>query len=412
MAMALHYDIMNAPVELRDRNWSNGRDSPKMHRHEMHRSDYRQPTSRHDFNRKKGADKIYNRPKMSIANKPRVIINISGKRYETYERTFKAKPNCLLAKQIRGTYFDKETGEYFFDRNAKVFESLLTYLQSGILVKPEGIADKVYLDDLRFFGFNNEAVNFYKSLLATTENVVKDMPKNCLQRKLWTVMEYPNSSCLAKAIAVVSTFIITLSIVIFCIETLPQFNEKNAETANSDLSIMARKLFMWIESGCVGWFTLEYVLRYIGTPQKIGFLYQPMNIIDLAAIVPFYVILAMQKTGSSLTSLAILRVLRLARVFRIFKLSRYSKALQLLMQTIYASVKELVLLLFLLAVLTVLFSSAFYHFETDGNRDSEFKSIPHTFWLSIVTITTVGYGDLVPITVGRCYCMSMRQHIM
>ncbi len=263
-------------------------------------------------------------------------------------------------------------------------------------MKPEAITDKVYLDDLRFFGFHDEAMDYYKSLLISVDTSVRELPKNRCLRKLWETMEYPSTSRLAKSISVFSTFIIVLSIVVFCVETLPQFNEKYSESA-----ILARKIFMWIESGCVAWFTLEYLLRLVSAPFKLRFLYQPLNIIDLAAIIPFYVIITLHKTSSSLTSLAILRVLRLARVFRIFKLSRYSKALQLLMQTIFASMKELFLLLFLLVVITVLFSSAFYYFETEGNSESDFKSIPHTFWLSIVTITTVGYGDLVPVTIGK-----------
>eukprot|EP00794_Sanderia_malayensis_P015042 gene15042-16595_t len=390
MAMSIHYDILNTQADLRERNYSNvsrehARDSPRVsehHRHLRHCCCCADP--RH-------------RSKASLTNKPRVIINISGKRYETYERTFTSKNNCLLAQpKARKNYFDVEKGEYFFDRNAKVFEALLTYLQTGILSKPEAVPDKVYLDDLRFFGFHDEALDFYKSLLISVEsNCLRDLPKNPYMRKVWETMEYPNTSRLAKIISVFSTFVITLSIVIFCVETLPQFNDRKSESAK-----FARSIFMWIESACVAWFTLEYLARLASTPNKIRFLYQPLNIIDLAAIVPFYVILTLNKTSSSLTSLAILRVLRLARVFRIFKLSRYSKALQLLMQTILASMKELVLLLFLLIVITILFSSAFYYFETDGKSNSDFKSIPHTFWLSIVTITTVGYGDMVPCTIG------------
>ena len=386
MAMALHYDMLNAPPEFRDRNWS-GRstDSPKLLRNEILRA------RGHIY------ESHRSKPKVSLTAKPRVVVNVSGKKYETYQRTFTSRPNCLLAKKARSSYYDENKGEYFFDRNAKVFEALLTYLQTGILSKPEAVPDKVYLDDLRFFGFENEAVDFYKSLLATVERPAHDLPKNKYQRKVWETMEYPSTSRLAKIISLISTFIIVLSIVVFCIETLPHFRKSNG----TKMSSVAQDVFMYIESICVAWFTIEYLLRLWSCPRKLRFLYQPLNVVDLAAIVPFYVIIALEKTGTSLTSLAILRVLRLVRVFRIFKLSRYSKALQLLMQTLRSSIKELFLLLFLLLVITVLFSSAFYYFETEGDPKTKFYSIPHTFWLSIVTLTTVGYGDMVPVTAGK-----------
>ena len=144
-----------------------------------------------------------------------------------------------------------------------------------------------------------------------------------------------------------------------------------------------------------------------------------MNSIDLCAIVPYFITLGtvltedkkaeeaavvIQLRASALgsgqdkgASLAMLRVIRLVRVFRIFKLSRHSKGLQILGLTLKSSIRELGLLVFFLLIGIILFSSAVYYAES-GSERSNFKSIPDAFWWALVTMTTVGYGDMVPLS--------------
>jgi len=130
-----------------------------------------------------------------------------------------------------------------------------------------------------------------------------------------------------------------------------------------------------------------------------------MNIIDLLAILPYFITLGTEladdgsdagRSSNQAMSLAVLRVIRLVRVFRIFKLSRHSKGLQILGQTIRASMRELGLLIFFLFICVVLFSSAIYFAETPAG--SRFTSIPDAFWWAVVTMTTVGYGDMFPVS--------------
>ena len=127
----------------------------------------------------------------------------------------------------------------------------------------------------------------------------------------------------------------------FCLETLPQFKTRvgaNGTTTNSyRTKAEYEPVFFTVESACIAWFTFEYLTRFIASPRKIYFLYQPLNMIDLVAIIPFYITLVLKQTDTNVSSLSILRVLRLVRVFRIFKLSRYSKGLKILGYTFRVS---------------------------------------------------------------------------
>lgn len=161
--------------------------------------------------------------------------------------------------------------------------------------------------------------------------------------------------------------------------------------------------FFLVETICICWFSFELVMRFVCSPSKMVFFKDVMNIIDFFAIIPFFVTLgtelAKSKGATPSMSLAIIRVIRLVRVFRIFKLSRHSKGLQILGQTLKASLRELALLIFFLFIGVIIFSSCVYFAEVD-NSETAFTSIPEAFWWAVVTMTTVGYGDMYPMTVG------------
>ena len=179
--------------------------------------------------------------------------------------------------------------------------------------------------------------------------------------------------------------------------------------SNDVSSGMSADPFFVIETCCIVWFSAELSVRFASCPDRAAFFRNAMNVIDLVAIMPYFVALGAQLVdsqrapadvaaagggGSQAESLAVLRVVRLVRVFRIFKLSRHSKGLQILGQTIRASMRELGLLIFFLFICVVLFSSAIYFAELP--EDSQFASIPDAFWWAVVTMTTVGYGDMLP----------------
>ena len=342
-----------------------------------------------------------------LDNRTRIAFNISGKRFETYEATVAKYPNCLLALPQRDLFYDSLRKEYFFDRNRKAFGAILTYCQTGVLVKPKNVDERIFVVELLYFGFDDEADTLFPP--APTESI-RDLPENNLQRKVWELFEYPDTSTYARTIALFSVMVILMSIVVFCVETLPEFKEtiySLEKDANGTIiskvesgertKPMYEPTFFGIECFCIAWFTIEYIVRLLSSPRKVKFLYQVLNIIDLIAILPFYITLILHATDANISSLSILRVLRLVRVFRIFKLSRYSKGLKILGYTFMASIRELGLLAFFLVLGIVLFSSVAYYCESHV-KETKFESIPHSFWWAIVTMTTVGYGDMSPET--------------
>lgn len=357
----------------------------------------------------------------------RVTLNVSGFRYQTYAETLHKFPETLLGSpEKRREYYDPEFREYFFDRNKQVFEIILYFYQSnGRLVCPPDLAPEILLEEVEFFELGETAITAVKELLTDEEpeEPVRDLPNNILQRQTWNLFEYPDSSKGARILALFSVSIIVASIVILCTETLPNFhvitdseiknpNDTSEMTRVKKHNKIARTGRLWfgnLEAGFIAWFTFEYLVRFFSSPKKLVFLRSMLNIIDILAIVPFYIDLLLNSVieDSEKLSLAFLRILRLVRVFRIFKLSRHSSGLQILGLTLRKSLRELGLLVFFLIIGVVIFSSMAYYAEA-GDPDTFLgRSIPETFWWALVTMTTVGYGDMYPKSlwgklVGSC----------
>lgn len=157
--------------------------------------------------------------------------------------------------------------------------------------------------------------------------------------------------------------------------------------------------FHYFELFSVIVFTAEYLVRiWAGTADKrfqhpilgrLRLIFTPLMLIDLLAIAPFYIALV--------GDFRAVRVLRLFRIFRVIKLARYSKALQTLGKVMNSKREELLVAVFVLLLLLVLSSSLMFYVEND-DQPSAFGSIPEAMWWSVATLTTVGYGDVHPVT--------------
>merc|ERR1712156_135353 len=168
-----------------------------------------------------------------------------------------------------------------------------------------------------------------------------------------------------------------------------------------------------LETICIMWFTLEYILRLTGAPRKCAFLKDFMNIVDLLAILPFFitiVVLEATPEGEDQQEIQNIRqtisVFRIMRVLRIFKLARHSTGLKSIAYTLTNSYKELGLLVLFMSLGVLVFASLIFFAEKD-EEDTSFTSIPISFWWAVITMTTVGYGDMSPNTgIGMCVAIT------
>lgn len=173
--------------------------------------------------------------------------------------------------------------------------------------------------------------------------------------------------------------LIILSLVAFTIETFPD----NKESTNNFLL-----KFEWF---CVIIFSVEYLLRIYVAEKPLKYIFSFYGIIDLLAVLPFYL--------STFFDFRALRAFRIFRIFRMFKLIRYNKALRRF-HIAYGIIKEeLVLFLMLTFIFLYIASAGIYHFEREAQPEY-FSSIVDSGWWAAVTLTTVGYGDVYPITNG------------
>ena len=173
--------------------------------------------------------------------------------------------------------------------------------------------------------------------------------------------------------------LIIFSIITLTVETLP------------DLSPEAKLAFEISEIVVTVLFTIEYGLRIATSSKKLNYVLSFYGIIDLIAILPLYLALGLD--------LRMVRVFRLLRIFRILKLARYSNAMSRFGRALIYVKEEA--LIFLLATSMLLYLSAvgIFYFEREAQPE-HFGSIFHSLWWAVATLTTVGYGDVFPITAG------------
>ena len=173
--------------------------------------------------------------------------------------------------------------------------------------------------------------------------------------------------------------LIIISLISFSIETLPE------------LPSYVNRFLEGLELFTIIIFTAEYLLRILVSSKPLSYIFSFYGIIDLLAVMPYFIV--------GVLDLRFLRAFRILRLFRALKMIRYNKAIRRF-GVAFKLVKEEMILFFAITLILIFITSAgIYYFENEAQPEN-FKSIFHSAWWSIVTLTTVGYGDVYPITLG------------
>lgn len=179
--------------------------------------------------------------------------------------------------------------------------------------------------------------------------------------------------------ALLLQLLIIISLITFSLETLPTLSEQSK-------SILTR-----IELITIIIFSIEYILRIITYDKPLKFIFSWWGAVDAAVLLPYYLAI-----GIDLRAVRIFRLFRLVRILKIF---RSNDALKRITRALVLAKNELILFGGLALVILYLAAVGIYYFENQA-QPANFQSIPHSLWWAVATLTTVGYGDIYPITVG------------
>ncbi|XP_078397229.1 delayed-rectifier potassium channel regulatory subunit KCNS2 [Cetorhinus maximus] len=370
-----------------------------------------------------------------------ISVNVGGLKRRLRYRTLLRFPETRLARLLRcrspesilqlcDDYDDGEK-EFYFDRNPALFPHILNFYRTGRLQAAGRLCIFSFSQEIEYWGISqlfiepvgsgapylatgaggdqdecedaasdqgsttssfDEVLTFYKDASKYDSQVLG----NC-RRRLWLMSENPGYNVASRCYSALSIMMVLGSIATMCLNSMAEFQLVDSQGNSRD-----DPRFEFAEHFCIAWFTFELLARLLVSPSLRHFFRRPLNFIDLMSFLPFYLTLLVNLAIDSSPALVnlsrVVQVLRLMRIFRVLKLARHSTGLRSLGATLKHSYREVGLLLLYLSVGVSVFSVVAYTIEKEEN--SGLATIPSCWWWATVSMTTVGYGDVVPVSIG------------
>ncbi|KAI6197571.1 hypothetical protein M3Y94_01240200 [Aphelenchoides besseyi] len=332
------------------------------------------------------------------------------------------------------------TNEYFFERSATLFDSIYKFYVGGQLHRPLDVCEQEFVGELQFWRIPDSLIATccqpqYEPIDESTDDLNANKKREVnetLKERLHRFVEGDNTkaSALFSFISIAFVLISVFGLVLGSIEefqipyervgnlTLVVHNVSKASTPKG-VTWEPHYAFAYLETVCIAWFTLEYALRWCTNPNRLVFMSGVLNIVDLTAILPYYLELFLSLGGFDVDSLSDIKgaffgcsnsesstcrsypeIVAVCLVFFHNKLTilfSYSTGMQTFALTLRSSARQLGMMGMVLFTGVIFFSTLLYFVEKD-EPETPFNSIPTAFWWAIVTMSTVGYGDQIPKT--------------
>ncbi|TKS74382.1 Potassium voltage-gated channel subfamily V member 2 [Collichthys lucidus] len=321
--------------------------------------------------------------------------------------------------------------EFFFDRDPTFFHHILHFYTSGVLWVIREMCPINFEEEIAYWGLSlkdtqlccwlvfeervddvRDNLKVDRELMAEIEvkyndECFKDMMFGDVRKSLWNLVEDPYSSTLAKAFTVVSNLFVLFSIVAMTLNTVEELQKYKMNN---------RTHMEWVEIITIVFFTFEYLIRLVTTPNITMFLKSGLNFVDMVAVMPYFIQIIFDASTDSedvkgqedLRTMArvskvshVLKIIKLLRIFRILKLARHSTGMRAFGFTLRQCYQQ-ACCIFLFIAMGIFTFSALLHSAERETEGSPITSIPYAWWWAAVSISTVGYGDVVPVTIlGR-----------